>query len=629
MQTEQDLLGHDPATSGVIDTTGSVQTDEALDQGSKEGKLSSEDFIELTRISRKKDDIERHIANLQNWPEWDPFQNVSSYIASLKTLQSNRETLETIRNSLQDRQEKCNRLERDVQQFNLEEMKRLRMVAKAVSKRHLSGPDTDLLELALETVYALDKLLRLLRERRTEHDLTELRLQWEATVCSSWEDVAVLRRDIDSFELKCKAVLTSRAGYDELPSREAVSKPSKQASDVNPDSPREANQKRLPSSTLSSSKLATESVKLEASRLVLRARSFNTDKVRPAGRLLDLLIDQRQVPEKLIDEQEKLEDALPQPAAIEARSSEVAFGLREVAEAIPGTQRIVATPTRDPSVIDDSPALVQRVDVGSGHPATSNQDVKPPCAGQTSSRSIQLGSRSRKNSGSSTFSTPSRIPSNRYRSNPHDVLDIAIGRIVNRMPISVSIKSAEVSLYDRPSTAKDLSGQYWIGDPEPRLCFCRILPSNMVMVRVGGGWQELSGFLTQHYSHLNMRGVQTDSVLANGTPARPASSLTWLRSASGPVLSPHLRSKSSVGTLRSHETTRQSTSQQPLRIVTMPTVRRDFGSVPDSRIIPNNLSEQTVAEHRDRSFSTPPKTSELATSGSASSIITHSSSPGM
>lgn len=35
------------------------------------------------------------------------------------------------------------------------------------------------------------------------------------------------------------------------------------------------------------------------------------------------------------------------------------------------------------------------------------------------------------------------------------------------------------------------TGRYWIGEP-PKLCYCRILRSRTVMVRVGGGWVELS-----------------------------------------------------------------------------------------------------------------------------------------
>ena len=40
---------------------------------------------------------------------------------------------------------------------------------------------------------------------------------------------------------------------------------------------------------------------------------------------------------------------------------------------------------------------------------------------------------------------------------------------------------------------KDQSGRYWIGaEGRAKLCFCRILRSQTVMVRVGGGWVELS-----------------------------------------------------------------------------------------------------------------------------------------
>jgi hypothetical protein len=40
---------------------------------------------------------------------------------------------------------------------------------------------------------------------------------------------------------------------------------------------------------------------------------------------------------------------------------------------------------------------------------------------------------------------------------------------------------------------QDMTGSYWIGaEGRAKLCFCRILRSKMVMVRVGGGWVELS-----------------------------------------------------------------------------------------------------------------------------------------
>ncbi|KAM3586456.1 hypothetical protein VKS41_002971 [Umbelopsis sp. WA50703] len=41
-------------------------------------------------------------------------------------------------------------------------------------------------------------------------------------------------------------------------------------------------------------------------------------------------------------------------------------------------------------------------------------------------------------------------------------------------------------------------GKYWFGEENPRLVYCRILPSKLVMVRVGGGWVELAQFLSDH-----------------------------------------------------------------------------------------------------------------------------------
>ena len=40
---------------------------------------------------------------------------------------------------------------------------------------------------------------------------------------------------------------------------------------------------------------------------------------------------------------------------------------------------------------------------------------------------------------------------------------------------------------------QDEAGGYWIGsEGRARLYFCRILPNKIVMVRIGGGWVDLS-----------------------------------------------------------------------------------------------------------------------------------------
>jgi hypothetical protein len=75
-----------------------------------------------------------------------------------------------------------------------------------------------------------------------------------------------------------------------------------------------------------------------------------------------------------------------------------------------------------------------------------------------------------------------------YIANPKSKLDVAVGDVVNKLPVGINVEGVS-------ETWKDQSGKYWIGDQDPKLCFCRILRSQTVMVRVGGGWAELSKYL--------------------------------------------------------------------------------------------------------------------------------------
>ncbi|KAI8458489.1 hypothetical protein BY996DRAFT_79344 [Phakopsora pachyrhizi] len=60
-------------------------------------------------------------------------------------------------------------------------------------------------------------------------------------------------------------------------------------------------------------------------------------------------------------------------------------------------------------------------------------------------------------------------------------IDQQVGKVVNQLALSVHIAPAE--------GWEDNSGLYWIGE---KVYFCRILRSQTVMVRIGGGWNELS-----------------------------------------------------------------------------------------------------------------------------------------
>jgi len=72
-----------------------------------------------------------------------------------------------------------------------------------------------------------------------------------------------------------------------------------------------------------------------------------------------------------------------------------------------------------------------------------------------------------------------------YVPNTKSKLDVAVGDVLNKLP-------EDIAVHMEPVGWQDNSGKYWIGDTDPKLCFCRILRSQTVMVRVGGGWMELS-----------------------------------------------------------------------------------------------------------------------------------------
>ncbi|KAG2234625.1 hypothetical protein INT48_003433 [Thamnidium elegans] len=79
-----------------------------------------------------------------------------------------------------------------------------------------------------------------------------------------------------------------------------------------------------------------------------------------------------------------------------------------------------------------------------------------------------------------------KTPEN-YVSDPQNVLDVALGDILNDSPYKIQVKMVPGEV-----------GKYWFGNATPKLAYCRVLRSRMVMVRVGGGWVELSQFLSDH-----------------------------------------------------------------------------------------------------------------------------------
>ncbi|KAI7902493.1 uncharacterized protein BX663DRAFT_511243 [Cokeromyces recurvatus] len=69
----------------------------------------------------------------------------------------------------------------------------------------------------------------------------------------------------------------------------------------------------------------------------------------------------------------------------------------------------------------------------------------------------------------------------KYIPDPKNELDVQLGLILNKSPYRIKVKMVPGEV-----------GKYWFGEEHPKLIYCRILSSKTVMVRVGGGWIELS-----------------------------------------------------------------------------------------------------------------------------------------
>jgi hypothetical protein len=159
----------------------------------------------------------------------------------------------------------------------------------------------------------------------------------------------------------------------------------------------------------------------------------------------------------------------------------------------------MSTPVRNPSGTSVRPPPQTGQTKRSGSPTASEASHSRSVRvhSRSSTTSMSSWSRAPRNSLSSMLprgSTPHKTtpaPRKTYVADPKSKLDVAVGDVVNKLPVGINIEGVS-------ETWKDQSGKYWIGNQDPKLCFCRILRSQTVMVRVGGGWNELS-----KYAHSN------------------------------------------------------------------------------------------------------------------------------
>ena len=158
----------------------------------------------------------------------------------------------------------------------------------------------------MTTIYELDKLLHLLRDRSENLDLLGVRLTWEEQRVAAWADRRNIISDLEAF-LTHRA-RWSPAAYDSIKNAEepVVQKHSSTSlssvtSDTSPASQAVSRSARFQLSELLSK---------DAAKFVGRVTALRHGKISAAGKAHDKLIDnsRKPVPEELLDEQDRLEE---------------------------------------------------------------------------------------------------------------------------------------------------------------------------------------------------------------------------------------------------------------------------------------------------------------------------------
>lgn len=188
----------------------------------------------------------------------------------------------------------------------------------AATHRNLSPQDTDLIELTLTTIYALDKLLHLLRDRAEHLDLMQFRLNWEEKRCAAWIEYRKISDDIVSF--LANRARWSPSIYDD---NTIISPPAVTPPAVSPSPPSHTLARR--SSVVSLNSVSSDlslaapalsrgarfkfadALSKEAKDLSNRVNALRHTLVQPAGKMVDKVHAKRALPNEICDEQDLLD----------------------------------------------------------------------------------------------------------------------------------------------------------------------------------------------------------------------------------------------------------------------------------------------------------------------------------
>ena len=181
---------------------------------------------------------------------------------------------------------------------------------QAATQRNLSPADTDLIELTLTTIYELDKLLHLLRDRSDNFEMMSIRLTWEEYRQASWRERRQLIEDLHTF-VESRARWSSSI-YDHSSKNQEASGSCPRRGSVASLASTGSTDSVINSPAFSRSarfKLA-ELLSRDAAQYTGRVTGLKHGIVNAAGKALDKLIDhsRKPVPDELLDEQDRLEE---------------------------------------------------------------------------------------------------------------------------------------------------------------------------------------------------------------------------------------------------------------------------------------------------------------------------------
>ncbi|KAG9006560.1 hypothetical protein FRB90_009863, partial [Tulasnella sp. 427] len=262
--------------------------------------LNVEDRIEVTAFVERKAWILEKIKLLESMPPIEVFYGVDYILPANSGLPVP---------GLPTRQEVATwmveheKIEAETEQFDKGDMIRLKKMAKvaeraAKSEQNLSPEDTDLIELTLQTLFALDKLMHLLRVRRDMIEQMDMRLRWEDLRVGAWKERRAILDDIDRF-VKTRARWSATV-YDELGEPAEID-------DAKPTLARSPTSKFL--ALARGARFShSEALSKEAAAYASRVLAFHNTWITPSGQILDKMIERRTVPDQLLDEQDRLED---------------------------------------------------------------------------------------------------------------------------------------------------------------------------------------------------------------------------------------------------------------------------------------------------------------------------------